>query len=489
MKLRFVPLVLAAALFVQSCLVEDMRAPQLVFEVSDVTVPADEVAPLGKGDVSVKADVPVRCTESWSAVVVDADEAPWLSIAAQDGNNPAGVDVTGLLRLECAVNEAYVQRQATVRLLSRSGEQRNILVTQLAKTDRISLDSKSDYTLPAESEAEIQVKILSNTHWSVEVSPEGAATVTPMSGSGDAVAVITTQPNYSCTEGTVTKVTFRVDGGDEAAEVTVTRTADAPFIAANAVDIRQFRLPNATSGTLRFNCNAPWKAEVLSSNIRDFALEASGGEGGMKTELAYSMSPNESDESLQAQVKFSLASDPAKSVVLTVTHWTGFTVNVDFTPAIEESIPFPLQPAEESVPQIPWVTSNSGGLNTKGETFSYIFTAPDGKEYLFGLKSGLISRFYANGLGFLRMNSGSIKLPAIEGYRLGYVEFTTAATSKTFSIAKNPEGTDLIGAKITTNIGDIASWEFENTEYNTSYYEIVGSGSSRQRNLILLYVK
>ena len=488
MKIRIVPLVLASLCAFQSCLVEDMHAPQFVFEVSDVTVPADEVAPFGKGDQSVKADVPVRCTENWSAAVIDADAAPWLIIAAQDGYNPAGADVTGLLRLECAVNEAYVPRQATVRLLSKSGEQRYILVTQLSKTDRISLDSESAYTLPAESEAEIQVKILSNTDWSAEVSPEGAATVTPMNGSGDAVAVISPQPNYSCTEGTVTKVTFRVAGG-AAAEVTVTRTADTPFIAANAVDIRQSRLPNATSGTLRFNCNAPWKAEVLSSNIRDFALASSEGEGGMKTELPYTMSPNESDESLQAQVKLSLASDPAKSVTLTVTHWTGFTVNVDLTPAIEESIPFPLQPADESVPQIPWITSNSGGLNTEGETFFYKYTAPDGKEYLFGLRSGLISRYYANGLGFLRMNSGSIKLPAVEGYRLGYVEFTTAATSKTFSIARNPEGTDLIGAKKTTNIGDIASWEFENTEYNTSYYEIVGSGSSRQRNLILLYVK
>ncbi len=489
MKFRIVPLVLAALCAFQSCLVEDMCAPQFVFEVSDVTVPADEVAPFGKGGLSVKAVVPVRCTESWSAVVVDADEAPWLSIAAQDGNNPAGSDVTGLLHLVCALNEVYAPRQATVRLQSRSRAQREIIVTQQAKTDRIALDCESAYTLPAESEAEIPVKILSNTDWSVEVSPEGAATVTPMSGSGDAVAVITTLPNYSCTEGTVTKVTFRVVGGDEAAEVTVTRTADAPFIAANAVDIRQFRLPNATSGTLRFNCNAPWKAEVLSSNIRDFALEASGGEGGMKTELPYTMSPNESGESLQAQVKLSLASDPAKSVTLTVTHWTGFTVSVDFTGAIEESIPFPLQPADASVPQIPWVTTNSGGLNTKGETFSYKFSAPDGKEYIFGLKSGLISRYYASGLGFLRMNAGSIMLPAIEGYRLGYVEFTTAATNKTFWIARNVEGTDLIGAKKTTNTGDIAAWEFENTEYNTSYYEIVGSGSSRQRNLILLYVK
>ena len=488
MKYRFVPLVLAVVLSVQSCLVEDLRAPEFVFEVADVTVPADEVAPFGKGGLSVKADVPVRCTENWSASVLDADAAPWLIIASQDGSNPAGADVTGLLRLECAVNEVYAARQATIRLLSRSGEQRDICVTQLAKTDRISLDSESAYTLSAESEAEIQVKILSNTDWSVEVSPEGAATVSPMEGSGDAVAVITPQPNYSCTEGTVTKVTFRVDSG-VAAEVTITRSADAPFIAANAVDIRQFRLPNATSGTLRFNCNAPWKAEVLSSTIRDFALEASEGEGGMKTELPYTMLPNDSDESLQAQVKLSLASNPSKSVTLTITHWTGFTVNVDFTSAIEESIPFPLQPADESVPQIPWITSNSGGLNTEGGTFFYKFTAPDGKEYLFGLKSGLISRYYANSLGFLRMNSGSIMLPAVEGYRLGYVEFTTAATNKTFSIAKNAEGTDLIGAKKTTNIGDIAAWEFEDTEYNTSYYEIVGSGSSRQRNLILLYVK
>ncbi|MBQ7270022.1 MAG: hypothetical protein IJS62_09290 [Bacteroidales bacterium] len=489
MKFRFVPLVLAVALSVQSCLTEDMRAPQFVFEVEDVTVPADEVAPFGKGSLSVKTGVPVRCTENWSAFVVNPDEAPWLKIAAQDGNNPAGADVTGTLRLECAVNEAYAARQATLRLLSRSGQLREINVTQLAKTDRIALDGESAYSLPAESEAEIQVKILSNTDWSVEVTPEGAATVTPMAGSGDAVAVIKPQPNYSCTEGTVTTVTFRVNGGEAAAKVAVKRTADQPFIAANAVDIKQFRLPNATSGTLRFNCNAPWKAEVLSSTLLDFALSASEGEGGMKTELPYTMAPNESGESLQAKVKFSLASDPAKSVTLTITHWTGFTVAVDFTPAIEESIPFPLQPADESVPAIPWVSSNSGGLNTQGETFFYKFTAPDGKEYLFGLKNGLISRYFASGMGFLRMNAGSIRLPAVEGYRLGYVEFTTAATNKTFSIARNPEGTDLIGAKKTTNTGDVAAWEFENTEYNTSYYEIVGSGSSRQRNLILLYVK
>lgn len=488
MKFRWISLVLAAALCVPSCLTEDMRAPQFVFEVADVTVPADEVAPFGKGELCVKTDVPVRCTENWSATVVDADDAPWLQIAAQDGDNPAGADVTGLLRLECALNEAYAPRQATVRLLTSSGAQREITVTQLAKADRIALDCESAYTLPAESEAEIQVKILSNTDWSVEVSPEGAATVTPMEGSGDAVANIKSQPNYSSTEGSVTKVIFRVNN-EVATEVTITRTVDTPFIAVNAVDVSQFRLPNATSGTLRFNCNAPWKAEVLSSTLLDFALSASEGEGGMKTELPYTMAPNESGESLQAKVKFSLASDPAKSVTLTITHWTGFTVAIDFTPAIEESIPFPLQPADESVPAIPWVSSNSGGLNTQGETFFYKFTAPDGKEYLFGLKNGLISRYFASGMGFLRMNAGSIRLPAVEGYRLGYVEFTTAATNKTFSIARNPEGTDLIGAKKTTNTGDVAAWEFENTEYNTSYYEIVGSGSSRQRNLILLYVK
>ena len=49
MKFRIVPLVLAALCAFQACLVENMRAPQFVFEVSDVTVPADATAPYGTG--------------------------------------------------------------------------------------------------------------------------------------------------------------------------------------------------------------------------------------------------------------------------------------------------------------------------------------------------------------------------------------------------------------------------------------------------------
>ena len=68
MRIRIVPLVLAALFAFQSCLVEDMHAPKFVFEVSDVTVPADVTAPYGTLVRRVTAQVPVRCTENWSAL-------------------------------------------------------------------------------------------------------------------------------------------------------------------------------------------------------------------------------------------------------------------------------------------------------------------------------------------------------------------------------------------------------------------------------------
>ena len=149
MKIRIVPLVLAALFAFQSCLVEDMRAPQFVFEVSDVTVPADVTAPYGTLVRRVTALVPVRCTENWSAVIVDAKAAPWLSIAAQQGANPGGADVTGNLLLSCAFNEDYTPRSASLRVVSASGQTREVKVTQEAKSDRVTIGGETEFTLSA----------------------------------------------------------------------------------------------------------------------------------------------------------------------------------------------------------------------------------------------------------------------------------------------------------------------------------------------------
>ena len=483
MKFRFAPLVLAAALFVQSCLVEDMRAPQFVFEVSDVTVPADEVAPFGKGEQSVKADVPVRCTENWSAAIVDAEASPWLSIVAQEGSNPTGADVTGNIALSCTFNDEYAQRSATLRLVTASGQTREVTVTQEAKSDRVSIDGETIYSLAAESEADIKIKLLCNRDWTAEVAEE-MATVTPSEGTGDAIVTIKSKPNYSCEDGSVATVTFRA--GEKSVEVTITRPADVPFIAANAVEIFRNYLPSVTEGVLRFNCNQPWKAEVLKSNIRDFALLSSEGEGGMETELPFTMSPNEAQESLSAEVKLSLASNPGKNIVMTVNQWTGFTVTVDLH-GVTSADACPLQPVDESVPQIPYTSADAQSLNSGNRQYDYRLVET---PYIFGIRGNHLN--VQN--GYLRFNNSPsphayVKFPAIEGYRLAYVEITAAATNKFFSVAQDPDGSVIIGAKKQLAKDAKGIWEFNETEYNTAYYLIISSGSSRLSDWVLLYVK
>jgi hypothetical protein len=478
MKFRIVPLVLAALCAFQACLVENMRAPQFVFEVSDVTVPADATAPYGTGVRTVTALVPVRCTENWSAIIVDAETAPWLSIASQDGSNPVGADVTGNLVLSCAFNDDYAKRIATLRLVTVSGETRDVTVTQEAKSDRVAIDGETAFTLSAESEADIKVKLLSNRDWTAEV-PEGLATVTPAEGTGDAIVTIKAKPNYNCEEGSVTTVTFRA--GEKTAEVTITRPADVPFIAANAVEVLRNYLPSTTEGVLRFNCNQPWKAEILSSNIRDFSLGALEGEGGMDSEIPFTMAVNDSQESLKAEVKLSLVSDPKKNVTLTVNQWTGFTITVDLH-GVTSADACPLQPVDESVPQLPF---SSGFLNSGNSQYDYELT---GTPYIFGLNGDYL--VVRNGdIRFNASSAGYIKFPAVEGYRLAYVEITTAATNKTFSVGGNPDGSVVIGAKKTLPKDAKGIWEFNDTEFNTSYYLIISSGSSRLSDWVLLYVK
>lgn len=478
MKFRIVPLVLIALCVFQSCLVEDMRSQQSVFEVSDVTVPADIAAPYGTGVRTVTALLPVRCTENWSASIVDAEAAPWLSIASQDGSNPTGADVTGQLVLSCAFNDDYAHRSAILRLVTASGQKRDVTVTQEAKSDRVSIDGETAFTLSAESEAEIKVKLLSNRDWTAEVADE-LATVTPTEGTGDAIVTIKGKPNYNCEAGSVAKVTFRA--GEKSVEVTITRPADVPFIAANAVDVHRNYLPSVTEGVLRFNCNQPWKAEVLSSKIRDFELLALEGEGGMGKEIPFKMSPNQEQESLSAEIRLSLASDPGKNVVMTVNQWTGFTITVDFH-NMTTAEDCPLQPVDESVPQIPFT---SGFLNSGNAQYDYVLT---GTPYVFGLKGDYL--VVRNGdIRFNASNAAYVKFPAVEGYRLAYVEITTAATNKNFSVAETSDGSVIIGTKKQLAKDAKGIWEFNDTEYNTSYYLIVSSGSSRLSDWVLLYVK
>lgn len=483
MKLRLVPLVLAAVFALQSCLTEDMRSPQFVFEVSDVTVDADVEAPYGTDVRSVTALVPVRCSENWSALIVEPLAASWLSIDAQDGANPVGADMTGNLTLSCDFNEEYEARSAALLFVSASGETRQITVTQLAREDRISVDGKLDYSLSAESAADIKVKLLSNRDWTAEVADD-LATVSPAEGVGNSIVTIKTRQNYNCEEGSVTTVTFRA--GEKSVEVTITRPADVPFIASNSVDIHRNYLPSVTEGVLRFNCNQAWKAEVLSSGIKDFTLQASEGEGGMETELPFTMAANDTEESLKAEVKLSLASDPKKNVVMTVNQWSGFSVTVDFH-GVTNADECPLQPADASTPQLPFTTADAQSLNSGKSQYNYVLT---GTPYVFGLSGNHLN--IQN--GYLHFNLGStypayVMFPAVEGYRLAYVEITAAATNKLFSVAQNPDGSSVVGLRKSLPKDATGSWEFNETGYNTAYYLIVSSGSSRLSKWMLLYVK
>jgi len=492
MKHRFLLLALAAVFAVQSCLVKDMRAPQTLFEVSDVTVPADSMASYGTGTLTVTAIVPVRSTESWSARVVDADLVPWLEIVSCDCANPAKADITGKLILTCDNNDEYASRSAKIRFVTESGRTGEITLTQKAKHNRIAIDGETSCTLKAETEESVSVKILSNTEWSVIVDPSSSLEITsvsPLTGSGDAVVTITPAANYSCKNSSTAVVNFCVADGDTA-KMTIVRAADVPFMSANVVDMEQYKMPADTSGVLRFNCNCPWKAEILENNLKDFSLLQTEGEGGMQTELPFSMSANNGEKNLTAKVKLSLADNPQKNVVLTVTHRVGFTLNVDFTKVVDEES-CPLQPSEAKYPQIPF--NESTGLDSGSSQYDYKFVS-GGKEYVFGIKNSIINVYGNFGTkstadGYIRLSSGYIKFPAVEGYRLAYVEFTTAATDKSYTITADAEGTEVVGNKKTVGKEVLVSWDLETTEYGKAYYEIIGTSKSRQHNLILLYVK
>ena len=161
--------------------------------------------------------------------------------------------------------------------------------------------------------------------------------------------------------------------------------------------------------------------------------------------------------------------------------WTGFTVTVDFH-GLTSADACPLQPVDEAVPQIPFST---GFLNSGNSQYDYKLT---GTSYTFGLNGDyLVVRN-----GDIRFNNSSaayIKFPAVEGYRLAYVEITTAATNKNFSVAGTPDGSVVIGAKKQLAKDAKGIWEFNDTEFNTSYYLIISSGSSRLSDWTLLYVK
>ena len=487
MKLRFAILVIAASLAMQSCFDQDMHAPDAVFEVSDVLVPADTLQGFGKGTGTVTAIVPVRSTARWSASIVNADSFPWLRIVSQDGFNPAGADITGTVRLSCADNPDAAPRSATMRFVTAGGAVRDITVTQRAKTGHIAIDGKTSYDLEAEDETAIKVKVLCNTNWTATLDAEAStcgATIEPSEGYGEAVVTIKPDPNYDCIAQKVAIVCFYAAGGDSVS-FSVTREPGTPFIYTNPVDMQQSKLPGATSGTLRFDCNSPWKAEILESNIKDFSLESQEGEGKMNTEIPFTMSANEGDESLEAKVKLFLKANAGKSVVLTVTHWSGFSLHVDFS-KVSNVMSCPLQPAASSTPQIPFTTST--GLNSGDTCYDYKFVQDD-KEYVFGIRSSLINIAGTGRNGYIRLSQGYVRFPAVEGYKLAYVEFTTAATDKYYSIAANPEGTVLVGSQKKTGKEETVSWELNSTEYNKSYYEIISSSNTRQHNLILLYVK
>ena len=486
MKLRFFPLIVLALLSAQSCLVKDMGSAEELLEVSDVLVPADDSQAFGKEDGTVQVYVPVRCSESWSAKIADASRTPWLKIVSQNGLNPEGAVVTGALVLSCEENRDAEARSAVIRFVTAGSLRRDIVLTQSAKTARISIEGENAVNISAGSDKDVRIKIVCNTAWEARLDTEASnttASITPDRGNGNAVVTISTPANYDCSASSTAVIRFLTDGTDSVS-FSLTRAASKPFIGVDKKDEQQNEMPAATSGRLRFNCNSPWKAEVLESNIRDFQLATLAGEGGMGSEIPFTMSPNDGDESLMAKVKLSLASNAGKSVVVMVRHWCGFTIDVDFS-KVSDAASCPLQPADTLSPQIPFTTTT--GLNSGEEVYNYKFISGE-NEYLFGICNPLINISGTGSNGYIRLGQGYVRFPAVEGYRLGYVEFTTAATGKVYSITDAPAGT-IFGAKKTTAKEETVSWELDGTEYGKSYYEIISTNASRQHNLKLLYVK
>lgn len=489
MKFRNVLMVLAVVLAIQGCLSPSMRSPQFFFDAEDVTVPADSMSSYGTGGGTVSVSVPVRCTQSWSASLVNADAAEWLEIANPYCVNPAGADMTTAMKLVCENNDSYSSRSAIIRFVLAGGDSQEIRVTQSPKVNRIVIDGETSCMFKAEDDVAVKVKLLCNADWKAEVDSAatscGVKSISPSHGVGDGIVTIKPEANYSCEGSVVAVVRFCVDGGDTV-RVNITRQADVPFMGANAVDVTRNMLPSDTRGTLRFNCNMPWKAEVLENNIKDFKLEALEGKGGMATELPFTMTANDGQETLSAKVRLSLVSDPQKYVILNAVQRAGFMLEIDFS-KVTDADSCPLQPYDASSPQLPFTSST--GLNSQGEEYYYKFMY-SGVEYVFGIQNSLINVFSTNGKdGYIRLSQGYVKFPAVEGYKLAYVEFTTAATTKTYSIASDAAGTMVVGNSKTLGKEVTASWTLDSTEYNTSYYEIISTSNSRQHNLILLYVK
>ena len=154
MKLRFFPLIVLALLSAHSCLVKDMGSAEELLEVSDVLVPADASQAFGKEDGTVQVYVPVRCSESWSAKIADASRTPWLKIVSQNGLNPEGAVVTGTLVLSCEENRDAEARSAVIRFVTAGSLRRDIVVTQSAKTARISIEGENAVNISAGSDIE-----------------------------------------------------------------------------------------------------------------------------------------------------------------------------------------------------------------------------------------------------------------------------------------------------------------------------------------------
>lgn len=485
MKLKHL-LVAAGLLSLFGCLRQEMSVGTPQMDVCDITAPADTL--VGQ----VICEIPVSSNESWSA----RSGADWLTIISGEENlNPTGVVQTRNITAVLENNEELVPRTTTVTIVSPT-ESKTIVVTQRAKVNRVSVagplaETPDSCSIAAEFGGEIAIQVYSNTDWTVSLDPESTAAIKKQSatgGSRDDVVTVVLKPNYEV--GVEKKAVLWFEAADvEPVRFVIHQESNVPFIKADAADMTQTLLPITEEGTLQFNANLAWTAEIVDSNLGNLQLAATEGEAGIPVKLGYTLAGNVTDDLLTAHIKVALKEHPDQNITFTINQRSGIAISFSFM-EVTNADNCPLQPVSADYPKIPFTSDNALSLNnlTKEPFAPYKYKVNvKGVDYIFEISN---EEFNVQ-TGYLRLSKGYIKYPAIENYRLTYVEFTTAATNKKYYISSDAEGQNIVGSAQTLGKGVVAIWNLDNTEVNTSYYEYIDKATARtrQENLILIYVK
>ena len=480
MKIRPIFAVSLGLMLFTGCLTKDMRAPQSSFTVSDFSVPADTAA----GSVIYR--IPVTSTESWS--VLPDPSRTWVGVYMGEFLNTTGVEQTGYIEVLCEDNDSYSPRTATFDVVSPSSK-KSFVLTQRAKVNRLSIDGPLYYEIGAKDVKDIFISVKSNTDWVVDFADTStlSAKFTPAVGSCDGTVKITPVANYAADTVKCGWFSFLANDVDPVV-LTVVQLANAPEISVAPVDQTVTCLPEDTAGAVRFSSNSAWKVDIVDSTIDGLTFDATEGGYGKNQTLSFRMSANTGNVQKTAHVNVSLKDSPDQVISFTINQMAGFTIRVNLL-NMPTAADVPLKPHGPDDEPIS-TSSAKPTINYDKKPYVYDYEDPaTGEKYLFEIKSKGYRVNLSATAGYFYSEQGWIKYPAVPGYRLAMVGFTTRATDKQFSITADEEGAVVVGEKKQIGKDIYSTWVLSGTQNNTSYYEQIHSSSSRQSDIVLVYAK